>query len=82
MLSEGSKDGPEGVTVSLHSVGGTEPLLQVTTSAGGVYSFPRVAPGQYELRATHPEWLMTQDKASLAVAPDSHQVSGTLSVAG
>lgn len=82
VISEGSEEGPAGMTVSLHALGGAEPLLQVKTSAGGSYAFPRVAPGQYELRASHPEWRMAQDRASLAVTADSHQVHGVLAVSG
>ena len=82
VVSEGSSEGPAGVNVLLLTEGGTDPLLQVTTGPGGVYVFPRVAPGQYELRASHPKWKFAHEKANVVVSPDSHKVLGVLSVAG
>lgn len=82
MVSAGSDEGPEGVTVALHSKGANEPLLKVKSETGGAFSFPRVAPGQYELRASRTGWTMAEGKASLSVTADSHRVHGTLSVAG
>lgn len=81
-MSVGSDEGPEGVTVALHSKGANEPLLKIKSEIGGAFSFPRVAPGQYELKASRPGWQMAVDKASLSVTADSHRVHGTLSVAG
>ncbi|CAB3359921.1 Hypothetical predicted protein [Cloeon dipterum] len=82
VVSAGSDEGPEGVTVALHAKGANEPLLKAKTDQGGAFSFPRVAPGQYELVASRQGWKMAKNKASLSVTADNYKIQGELSVAG
>ncbi|XP_059482709.1 BOS complex subunit NOMO3 [Neocloeon triangulifer] len=82
VVSAGSDEGPEGVTVALHAKGAIEPLIKVKTNQGGTFSFPRVAPGQYELLASRQGWKMSKEKASLSVTADNYKIDGTLTVGG
>lgn len=44
-----------------------EEVAHTTTTEGGIYKFNAVSPGEYNLKASHPEWTIEDQSASLAV---------------
>eukprot|EP00301_Raphidiophrys_heterophryoidea_P007180 c12813_g2_i1.p1 GENE.c12813_g2_i1~~c12813_g2_i1.p1 ORF type:complete len:1188 (+),score=403.83 c12813_g2_i1:50-3613(+) len=66
--------GPSGVTVelqSLESPATTAPIS--TTTTNGVYAFENMLPGQYRLRAHHPQYTMLVGEVTAQLLPQSRE---------
>ncbi|KAH0554100.1 nodal modulator 3 [Cotesia glomerata] len=68
VISQGSNDGPTGVTVSLYKSTNRDVVERVTTtSQGGIFSFTPIQPGKYILVASHPHWSFEKNTVEVTV---------------
>ncbi|XP_077683739.1 BOS complex subunit NOMO1 isoform X2 [Eretmochelys imbricata] len=82
VLSKGQTLGPAGVQVVLRN-SGTEVNIQATvTQAGGKFAFFKVLPGEYEIFASHPTWMLKEANTMVRVTNSNAYAAGPLVVAG
>uniref|UniRef100_A0A803TDH8 Prealbumin-like fold domain-containing protein n=1 Tax=Anolis carolinensis TaxID=28377 RepID=A0A803TDH8_ANOCA len=64
VLSKGQTLGPAGVLVSLRHPGSEINIQATATHPGGKYAFFKVLPGEYEIFASHPTWVLEEVSAA------------------
>ncbi|XP_034946758.1 nodal modulator 1 [Chelonus insularis] len=67
ITSSNSKNGPAGVTVSLHESSNKKLLGTTITGQDGIFSFTPIQPGKYTLVASHPKWVFMKDTTQVTV---------------
>ncbi|CAI5792165.1 nodal modulator 1-like [Podarcis lilfordi] len=82
VLSKGQTLGPAGVLVALRNPGSEASIQATTTQPGGKYAFFKVLPGEYEIFASHPTWMLKEASTTVRVTNSNAYASGPLVVAG
>ncbi|KAG7491883.1 hypothetical protein MATL_G00008710 [Megalops atlanticus] len=82
VLSKGQQLGPAGVEVSLRKSGAELNLQTVLTQPGGKYTFFKVLPGDYEITATHPSWILQVSATTVRVSNANAPAAAPLVVGG
>ncbi|XP_036381795.1 nodal modulator 1 [Megalops cyprinoides] len=82
VLSKGQQLGPAGVEVSLRKSGAESNLQTVLTQPGGKYTFFKVLPGDYEITATHPSWILQESATTVRVSNANAPAAAPLVVGG
>ena len=83
ILSRGQKEGPAGVRVDISKADGRNTVLNSSTSAeGGSYTFSKLVPGKYVLKASHPMWELDPAVADVTIANGNAIVTRDLIVTG
>ncbi|XP_044289374.1 nodal modulator 1-like isoform X2 [Varanus komodoensis] len=82
VLSKGQTLGPAGVLVALRSPGSEVNIQTASTQPGGKYAFSKVLPGEYEIFASHPTWVLKQVSTTVRVTNSNALASSPLVVAG
>ncbi|XP_078724820.1 BOS complex subunit NOMO1-like [Lampetra fluviatilis] len=80
VLSRNMESGPAGVLVELTA--GGDALQSVRTQPGGRYSFGRVHPGEYEVKASHATWTLHPASVAVTVGVANGNAGEGLVVAG
>ncbi|XP_062854165.1 BOS complex subunit NOMO1 [Trichomycterus rosablanca] len=68
VLSKGHEEGPAGVEVSLRNAEKDETFQTVFTQPAGQYTFTKVLPGNYDIRAVHASWTLEKSSTSVVVS--------------
>uniref|UniRef100_A0A8C5QXB5 Nodal modulator 1 n=1 Tax=Leptobrachium leishanense TaxID=445787 RepID=A0A8C5QXB5_9ANUR len=82
VLSRNQNLGPVGVQVALRRVGSGANLLTTVTQTGGKFAFYKVLPGDYEIIASHPNWVLKEAATIVEVTNSNAQALDPLIVAG
>ncbi|KAJ7305802.1 hypothetical protein JRQ81_010168 [Phrynocephalus forsythii] len=82
VLSKGQMLGPAGVLVALRNLGSEATIQATTTQPGGKYAFLKVLPGEYEIFASHPTWMLKEARTTVRVTTSNAYATGPLIVAG
>lgn len=82
VLSQGRVVGPAGIQLQLFSGDSAKALQTVTSEEKGVFNFKNVAPGNYRVKASHPEWRLGSAEQTLNLDSDSRTIEEGLEVLG
>lgn len=82
VLSKGQSLGPAGVLVALRNMGSDVNIQVTATQTGGKFAFFRVLPGEYEISASHPTWILKEASTTVRVVNSNAYAAGPLVVAG
>lgn len=83
VLSRGRKSGPAGVKLQLFADQSSSNALQTTTSeTNGLFSFAKVLPGSYRIKASHPTWRLSSSDVAIDLKSDSLHIQEGLEVLG
>ena len=83
VISKGQKNGPSGVIITLHKSGSNDVLQQVTTTEDGSYTFGKVMPGDYDIKATSsPQYRFVQQQTKVTVTSDNADTGSEIVIAG
>uniref|UniRef100_A0A8C9RQ87 NODAL modulator 1 n=2 Tax=Scleropages formosus TaxID=113540 RepID=A0A8C9RQ87_SCLFO len=82
VLSKGQQLGPAGVEVRLRREGADSDLQTVLTQPGGMYTFFKVLPGNYDITSSHASWTLEQSTTSVRVTNANAAVAVPLVVGG
>ncbi|CAG7829680.1 unnamed protein product [Allacma fusca] len=78
--SAGHAEGPSGVQVDL--TGPHDLRLTATTEKKGAFSFERIPPGQYVVKASHPDLVFENDKYSFEITNKNIVIEKELRIRG
>ncbi|XP_073255709.1 BOS complex subunit NOMO3-like [Porites lutea] len=81
VISKGREIGPAGVEISLHVTSGDKERKTVTTD-GGFFSFARVMPGKYQVKASHASWSFENAETEVVVKSGNVNVVDKMIVSG
>uniref|UniRef100_A0A8U7PAH0 Uncharacterized protein n=1 Tax=Corvus moneduloides TaxID=1196302 RepID=A0A8U7PAH0_CORMO len=82
VLSKGQTLGPAGVQVVLRNAGSDINIQTTITQPGGKFAFFKVLPGEYEIFASHPTWMLKESKTVVRVTSSNAYAASPLIVAG
>uniref|UniRef100_A0A8B9CN81 Prealbumin-like fold domain-containing protein n=1 Tax=Anser brachyrhynchus TaxID=132585 RepID=A0A8B9CN81_9AVES len=82
VLSKGQALGPAGVQVVLRNAGSDVNIQATVTQPGGKFAFFKVLPGEYEIFASHPTWLLKEANTVVRVVSSNAYAASPLIVAG
>ncbi|XP_053328290.1 nodal modulator 1-like [Spea bombifrons] len=82
VLSRNQDAGPVGVQVAMQRAGSGINLQTTVTQTGGKFAFYKVLPGEYEIVASHPTWLLKEAATTVQVTNSNAQALNPLIVAG
>lgn len=82
VISKNQNSGPAGVQVILRKSGAEVAIQTTVTQPGGKFSFFKVLPGEYEILASHPTWILKEASALVRVTNSNAHVAHSLVVAG
>ncbi|NWR32378.1 NOMO1 protein, partial [Tachuris rubrigastra] len=82
VLSKGQTLGPAGVQVALRNAGSDINIQATITQPGGKFAFSKVLPGEYEIFASHPTWMLKEAKTVVRVTSSNAYAASPLIVAG
>lgn len=82
VLSQGSVEGPAGVTVKLTPKDQDKVLAETQSVDNGEFAFAGIFPGSYVVAAYHPQWKFLVQRSAIEVEKDSTRVQNSLVVAG
>ncbi|XP_019368143.1 PREDICTED: nodal modulator 1, partial [Gavialis gangeticus] len=82
VLSKGQILGPAGVQVVLRNAGSDVNIQATVTQAGGKFAFFKVLPGEYEIFASHPTWVLKEANTMVRVTNSNAYAAAPLIVAG
>ncbi|XP_009090374.1 nodal modulator 1 [Serinus canaria] len=82
VLSKGQTLGPAGVQVVLRNAGSDTNIQATVTQPGGKFAFFKVLPGEYEIFASHPTWMLKEAKTVVRVTSSNAYAASPLIVAG
>uniref|UniRef100_A0A8C0VKQ5 Nodal modulator 1 n=1 Tax=Cyanistes caeruleus TaxID=156563 RepID=A0A8C0VKQ5_CYACU len=82
VLSKGQTLGPAGVQVVLRNAGSDINIQATITQPGGKFAFFKVLPGEYEIFASHPTWMLKESKTVVRVTSSNAYAASPLIVAG
>uniref|UniRef100_A0A8C3KZE4 Prealbumin-like fold domain-containing protein n=1 Tax=Chrysolophus pictus TaxID=9089 RepID=A0A8C3KZE4_CHRPC len=82
VLSKGQSLGPAGVQVVLRNAGSDVNLQATITQPGGKFAFFKVLPGEYEILASHPTWVLKESNTVVRVTSSNAYAASPLIVAG
>uniref|UniRef100_A0A8C9EMS7 Prealbumin-like fold domain-containing protein n=1 Tax=Pavo cristatus TaxID=9049 RepID=A0A8C9EMS7_PAVCR len=82
VLSKGQSLGPAGVQVVLRNAGSDVNLQATITQPGGKFAFFKVLPGEYEIFASHPTWMLKESSTVVRVTSSNAYAASPLVVAG
>ncbi|XP_021267430.1 nodal modulator 1-like [Numida meleagris] len=82
VLSKGQSLGPAGVQVVLRNAGSDVNLQATITQPGGKFAFFKVLPGEYEIFASHPTWMLKESSTVVRVTSSNAYAASPLIVAG
>uniref|UniRef100_A0A8U8B714 Prealbumin-like fold domain-containing protein n=2 Tax=Geospiza parvula TaxID=87175 RepID=A0A8U8B714_GEOPR len=82
VLSKGQTLGPAGVQVVLRNAGSDINIQTTITQPGGKFAFFKVLPGEYEIFASHPTWMLKEAKTVVRVTSSNAYAASPLIVAG
>ncbi|RMC17742.1 hypothetical protein DUI87_05407 [Hirundo rustica rustica] len=82
VLSKGQTLGPAGVQVVLRNAGSDLNIQATITQPGGKFAFFKVLPGEYEIFASHPTWMLKESKTVVRVTSSNAYAASPLVVAG
>ena len=78
VVSSGHSDGPNGVKMTLE--GPHDLNLETVTGDKGVYSFDKISPGKYSLKAHHPDMAFENDQFTFETVNKNINVEDKVSV--
>lgn len=81
VVSKGRELGPSGVEISLQGSPG-EKERKTVTAEGGFFSFARVMPGKYNLKASHASWSFENAEIEVLVESSNVDVMDKMIVSG
>uniref|UniRef100_A0A8C0I7N3 Prealbumin-like fold domain-containing protein n=1 Tax=Bubo bubo TaxID=30461 RepID=A0A8C0I7N3_BUBBB len=82
VLSKGQTLGPAGVQVVLRNAGSDINIQATITQPGGKFAFFKVLPGEYEIFASHPTWMLKESNTVVRVTTSNAYAASPLIVAG
>ncbi|XP_010576836.1 PREDICTED: nodal modulator 1-like [Haliaeetus leucocephalus] len=82
VLSKGQTLGPAGVQVVLRNAGSDINIQATVTQPGGKFAFFKVLPGEYEIFASHPTWMLKESNTVVRVTSSNAYAASPLIVAG
>ncbi|KAM8934812.1 BOS complex subunit NOMO3-like [Pelodytes ibericus] len=82
VLSRNQNLGPVGVQISLRRAESGVNLQTTVTQTGGKFAFNKVLPGEYEIIASHPNWVLKEATTVVQVINSNAQAQNPLIVAG
>uniref|UniRef100_A0A663EUP4 Uncharacterized protein n=1 Tax=Aquila chrysaetos chrysaetos TaxID=223781 RepID=A0A663EUP4_AQUCH len=82
VLSKGQTLGPAGVQVVLRNAGSDINVQATVTQPGGKFAFFKVLPGEYEIFASHPTWMLKESNTVVRVTSSNAYAASPLIVAG
>ncbi|NXS18565.1 NOMO2 protein, partial [Mystacornis crossleyi] len=82
VLSKGQTLGPAGVQVVLRNAGSDINIQATITQPGGKFAFFKVLPGEYEIFASHPTWMLKEPRTVVRVTSSNAYAASPLVVAG
>uniref|UniRef100_A0A8B9IYM5 NOMO2 protein n=1 Tax=Amazona collaria TaxID=241587 RepID=A0A8B9IYM5_9PSIT len=82
VLSKGQTLGPAGVQVVLRNAGSDINIQATVTQPGGKFAFFKVLPGEYEIFASHPTWMLKESNTVVRVTSSNAYAASPLVVAG
>lgn len=82
VLSQGSKEGPVGVTINLKAKGQDKVLAETKSGETGAYSFSGIFPGSYIVTASHPRWKFLTSQSTINIEKDNGHIEKSLTIAG
>ncbi|NXP31979.1 NOMO1 protein, partial [Leiothrix lutea] len=82
VLSKGQTLGPAGVQVVLRNAGSDINIQATITQPGGKFAFFKVLPGEYEIFASHPTWMLKESRTVVRVTSSNAHAATPLVVAG
>ncbi|PKU44847.1 nodal modulator 1 [Limosa lapponica baueri] len=82
VLSKGQTLGPAGVQVVLRNAGSDINIQATITQPGGKFAFFKVLPGEYEIFASHPTWMLKESNTVVRVTSSNAYAASPLIVAG
>ncbi|XP_068686037.1 BOS complex subunit NOMO3-like [Montipora foliosa] len=81
VISQGRELGPAGVEITIHRPPGDQERKTFTTE-GGYFSFSRVMPGRYHVKASHASWSFENAETEVVVESSNANVMDKIIVSG
>ncbi|ESO93836.1 hypothetical protein LOTGIDRAFT_104485 [Lottia gigantea] len=82
VISKGQSVGPAGVSIHLIKSSNGETIQTTKTADTGRYSFTKVLPGEYKVKASHPTWKLEKSESTVKVVKDNGKVLDNLVISG
>lgn len=82
VVSNGMKDGPAGVTITLKPKGSDKAQLITQSTDGGSYKFDVVSPGEYDIEASRKSWKFLKSTIKAVLRDDYLEIYEHFVIAG